>query len=114
MLVELAWGEPSGLAFPGATRGANEWVAILQKAKRTIFPFLLTAEWRDILKRLLDRHGHDMHANVLDQLGRASFYEHKHQMFTYPTIPGFTERIIDTTGKTEASVADEIKKVAGL
>jgi hypothetical protein len=112
LLVELAWGEPDGLAFPGATRGANEWVKILRSAKREIFPFLLTAQWNDILARLTKRHGD--HAHVLDQLGRASFYEHKHHMFTYPDIPGFTEKTIDTTGKSEDSVADEIRKVAGI
>ncbi|WP_020472183.1 nucleoside/nucleotide kinase family protein [Zavarzinella formosa] len=114
LLVELAWGEPAGLAFPGATKGANEWVDILQKAKRVIYPFLLTADWNDILKRLLDRHGHDMQTNVLDQLGRASFYEHQHPMFNYPAIPGFTERTIDTTGRSGESVANEIKKVTGI
>ena len=112
LLVELAWGEPEGLSFPGATRGANEWVEILRKVKREIFPFLLTAEWHDILGRLMKRHGDP--ANVLDQLGRASFYEHKHAMFTYPQIPGFAERTIDTTGKTAEAVSDEIKKVAGV
>lgn len=56
LLVELAWGEPAGLAFPGATRGASEWVEILQKAKRKIYPFLLIASWNDILKRLMERH----------------------------------------------------------
>jgi hypothetical protein len=114
LLVELAWGEPEGLSFPGATKGANEWVEILRKVKREIFPFLLTAEWEDILKRLMDRHGRDTHHNALAELGRASFYEHKHRLFTYPEIPGFTERPIDTTGKTAESVADEIKKLAAL
>ncbi|MCE9567026.1 MAG: hypothetical protein K8U57_33910 [Planctomycetes bacterium] len=114
LLVEFAWGEPEGLPFPGATRGADEWVNILQNAKREIFPFLLTAAWSDILKRLTGRHGHDMRANVLDELGRASFYEHKHPMFTYPVIPGFKERAIDTTGKTEEAVVDEIRRVVGL
>jgi hypothetical protein len=114
LLVELVWGEPSGMTFPGATRGANEWVAILQKAKRQIFPFLLIAEWKDILERLMARHGQDHHQNVLEQLGRGSFYEHNHHLFTYPEIPGFTERTIDTTGRTAESVAAEIKKVAGV
>jgi len=112
--VELAWGEPAGLSFPGATKGALEWVNILQKAKRKIFPFLLIADWNDILKRLMDRHGHDAHQNVLEQLGRASFYEHKHPLFTYPVIPEFTERTIDTTCRTAESVANEIRKAAGL
>lgn len=114
LLVELAWGEPPGLSFPGATRGAKEWVEILQKANRKIFPFLLVADWYDILKRLTDRHGPHAHQNVLDQLGRVSFYEHKHPLFTYPVIPGFTELTIDTTGRTEESVAEEIKKVIGV
>jgi broad-specificity NMP kinase len=114
LVVELAWGEPDGLTFPGATRGANEWMSILQKAKREIFPFFLTAEWNDILKRLTDRHGHEANHNILAELGRASFYEHKHYLFSYPEIPGITERTIDTTGKTAESVAEVIRKVAGV
>ena len=114
LLVELAWGEPAGLSFPGATRGAKEWVTILQKAKRQIFPFLLMAKWNDILDRLMARHGQDQQQDVLDQLGRGSFYEHKHQFFTYPAIPDFTELTIDTTGKTAESVANEVRKVAGV
>jgi hypothetical protein len=114
LVVELAWGEPDGLVFPGATRGAHEWMAILQRAKREIFPFFLTADWNDILKRLTARHGRDAQHNVLAELGRASFYEHKHYLFSYPEIPGITERTIDTTGKSAESVAEEIKRVAGV
>ncbi len=114
LLVELAWGEPPGLSFPGATTGANEWVDVLRKAKREIFPFLLIAEWNDILKRLMDRHGPHMHRNVHEQLGRASFFEHKHHLFAYPEMPGFTERIIDTTRRSEESVEEEIRKIAGV
>jgi hypothetical protein len=114
LMVELAWGEPEGLAFPGATRGADEWMGILRWAKREIYPFLLVADWNDILKRLTDRHGHDGNHDVLEELGRASFYEHNHYLFSYPEIPGITERKIDTTGKTAESVAEIIKNVAGL
>lgn len=114
LLVELAWGEPDGLVFPGATRGANEWMAILQNAKREIFPFYLIAEWGDVLKRLMERHGRDGQHNVLADLGRASFYEHKHHLFRYPEIQGITERTINTTGRTTDSVAEEIIKVARL
>ncbi len=114
LVIELAWGEPDGLAFPGATRGANEWMGILKAAKREIFPFFLTAQWSDILKRLTDRHGHDGNHNVLAELGRASFYEHNHALFCYPDIPGITERTVDTTGKTAESVAETIKKIAGV
>jgi hypothetical protein len=114
LVVELAWGEPDGLVFSGATRGANEWMGILQKAKRALFPFFLTADWNDILKRLTERHGRDAQHNVFAELGRASFYEHKHYLFSYPEIPGITERTIDTTGKTAESVAEVIKKVAGV
>lgn len=114
LVVELAWGEPDGLAFPGATRGANEWMGILRRANREIFPFFLTADWGDILKRLTERHGREANHNVLAELGRASFYEHGHYLFSYPEIPGVTERTIDTTGKSAESVAEAIKKVAGL
>jgi hypothetical protein len=114
LVVELAWGEPDGLAFPGATRGAGEWIGILQQAKREIFPFYLTAEWGDILKRLTDRHGQASEHNVLAELGRASFYEHKHYLFSYPSIPGVAEKTIDTTGKTTESVAEGIMKASGV
>jgi hypothetical protein len=114
LVVELAWGEPDGLAFPGATRGAGEWIGILQRAGREVVPFYLTATWGDILKRLMERHGKDAHHDVFAELGRASFYEHKHYLFSYPDLPGITERTIDTTGKTAESVADVIIKAAGL
>jgi hypothetical protein len=114
LVVELAWGEPDGLAFPGATRGADEWMGILRRAGREIFPFFLTAEWGDILKRLMERHGRDSHHSVFAELGRASFYEHQHYLFRYPDIPGVTERTIDTTGKAAESVAEMIQKAAGL
>jgi len=114
VLVEFAWGEPDGLEFPGATRGAHEWMGILQRAKREIFPFFLTAEWGDILKRLTARHGREGHHNILAELGRASFYEHKHYLFSYPDVPGVKERTIDTTGKAAESVAEVIMRVAGV
>lgn len=66
------------------------------------------------LKRLTDRHSPHGQQNVLEELGRGSFYEHKHYLFSYPVIPGFSERTIDSTGRTEESVANEIKKVAGI
>lgn len=114
LVVELAWGEPDGLIFPGATRGAAEWMDILHQARRELFPFFLTADWGDILKRLTERHGHDSHHNVFAELGRASFYEHKHYLFSYPESLGITERTIDTTGQTTESVADVIVQAAGL
>jgi hypothetical protein len=114
LIVELAWGEPDGLAFPGATRGADEWMGILQRAGREVFPFFLTADWGDILKRLMERHGRDAHHDVFAELGRASFYEHKHYLFSYPELPGVTERTIDTTGKRTESVAETIIQVTGI
>ena len=114
LVVELAWGEPDGLAFPGATRGAGEWMSLLQKAKREIFPFFVIAEWGDVLKRLTERHGGDGHHDVLADLGRLSFYEHKHYLFSYPEIPGITERTIDTTGRSMDDVAEEIIKTTRI
>lgn len=114
LVVELAWGEPPGLAFPGATRGAQEWMGLLRRAGREVFPFFLTAEWSAILKRLTDRHGREEQHDVLAELGRASFYEHKHYLFSYPQELGITERTIDTTGKDAESVAEVIRRVAGV
>ncbi len=113
LIVELAWGEPDGLPFPGATRGADQWMHLLQQAKRVVLPFYLTADWNAILQRLTERHGYDSHHDALLELGRASFYEHKHHLFSYPEIPGITERTIDTTGKEADIVADLIMKMAG-
>ena len=67
-------------------------MGILQRAGREIFPFFLTADWKDILSRLTDRHGRGGHHDVMAERGRASFYEHKHHLFSYPDIPGVTER----------------------
>jgi hypothetical protein len=110
--MELAWGEPPDLSFPGATRGANEWVDVLRQAGRQIFAFLLTADWHEIVTRLIARHI-DLLA-AMNQIGRASFYEHHHHYFMYPAIPGFVEQTIDTTGRTEQSVVDEVRQIAGL
>jgi hypothetical protein len=112
LVVELAWGEPDGLAFPGATRGADEWMGILQRAGREVIPFFLTASWDAILQRLTERHGRDSQHNILSELGRASFYEHKHYLFSYPDLPGVTERTIDTTGKAAETIAEEVIKLA--
>lgn len=114
LVVELAWGEPDGLAFHGATRGAGEWIGMLRQAGREVLPFYLTAEWSDILKRLMERHGRDGQHHVMAELGRASFYEHKHPLFRYPDLLGITERRIDTTGKTAESVAEVIIEAAGV
>jgi hypothetical protein len=89
-------------------------MGILQRASREIYLFFLTADWTDILNRLTDRHGQGGHHNLLAELGRASFYEHKHYLFSFPAIRGITERTIDTTGKTADSVAEEIIKVARI
>ena len=112
LVMELAWGEPPDFSFPGATRGANEWVDVLRQAGRQIYAFLLTADWHEIVTRLIARHGHPLAA--MNQIGRASFYEHHHHYFMYPVIAGFTEQTIDTTGRSEQEVADEVRKAAGL
>jgi shikimate kinase len=114
LVVEFAWGEPAGLAFPGATRGANEWMGLLRNAGREIYPFYLTAQWGDILNRLNERHGREGHHDVLAELGRASFHEHKHYLFSYPEGLGITEHTIDTTGKDADSVAEVVMRVAGV
>jgi len=111
LIVELAWGEPAGLKFPGATRAAEEWLVPLKQSGRKVHLFFLTADWNDILTRLTERHGHDSHHNVLMELGRASFYEHKHPLFSYPDHLGVTEQTIDTTGKEADDVADLIYKM---
>jgi hypothetical protein len=112
LVIELAWGEPPDLSFPGATSGANEWVQVLRQASRQIFAFMVTANWQEIVNRLTSRHGILLHA--MDQIGRASFYEHRHHLFMYPVSSGIAEQAIDTTGRTEQSVADEIQRRAGL
>lgn len=48
------------------------------------------------------------------QMGLYSLYEHKHPLATFPTIPGFDEIKILTTGQSEKDVVNEILHRCGL
>ncbi len=55
LLVELAYGEPAGDVFPGATKNPAEWADILRKDRREIFLFKLSADWETTRKHLARR-----------------------------------------------------------
>lgn len=113
LLVELAGGEPPDWSFPGATRGANEWVQVLRQAGRIIYPFFLTADLDDAIARLFQRNGPNHHLTIY-QLGFHVLHSRQHPLVTIPTMPGLTEVEIVTTNQTEQSVAGDIMRRAGL
>ena len=116
LVVELGWGEPAGLASYGATRNAGEWVGVLQAAGRSIFPFLLWADYPDAVCRLRHRQAarRQPFSRVLEGVGVRAMYENKDPLFTFPSIADFTEVRINTTNRPYKDVAEEIMGIAGL
>jgi hypothetical protein len=59
LVMELTSGEPPGLDRPGAVRGAQEWMNVLQQTGRRAFVFRLSLAWHQYIQRLHARlHGH--------------------------------------------------------
>jgi hypothetical protein len=116
LVVELGCGEPSDLTFSGATRAAQEWVSVLQSSGRTLAPFLLWLEWSDAVARLKKRCQNNPKSLFCfwQQIGVYTLYAHRDKMTTFPTMAGFHEESILTSGRTIAEVADEIRHKAGL
>lgn len=116
LVVEIGCGEPFDLSFPGATRGASEWVNVLRTSAREIWPFLLTATWKDVLQRLDERHGGDPRKLFFfwQFTGLNVLYQLRHPTATFPEIPDFQEHEITTSGRTLREVIDEIKAFSGL
>jgi hypothetical protein len=116
LVVELGWGEPAGLGFPGATRAAQEWVRVLRDGGRQVYPFLLRADFTTALARLKDRQHRRGQTfwEVLQSLGIRTMYEQKHELFTFPQIQDFSEVCIDTSNRDFDGVAKEIISLSGL
>lgn len=116
LVVELGCGEPADLTFSGATRGAQEWVSVLQKSGRHLAPFLLWLECSDAVARLKNRWQNKPNALFFlgQQIGVYALYAHGDSITTFPVIPGFQEERVLTSGRTIAEVADEIMRKAGL
>ena len=110
LIIELGCGEPPDLAFPGATRGADEWIDALRKAGREIFCFLLSADSQDVEKRLEDRCRGNEHALFLfwQYFGLLALYDRQHALVTIPGISGISESRIETSGRTVLEVAESI------
>ena len=115
LILELACGEPTDLSFRGATRGAQEWVSVLQDSGRLVFPFLLWLEWPDAVERVMNRwNGHPhLLQGVANQLGFYAFYEHLEAIVTFPQIVGFTEERIMTSGRVIPEITDDILRRCG-
>ncbi len=109
LIIELGLGEPENMT-PGATRQANEWVQILRNDGRKVFPFLLWMNWEDATKRMLDRASREQSPLYKFSWETASYawYEHKHNLTTFPSIPDFEEERIITTDRTPDEISIEI------
>src|SRR5262249_50479039 len=90
LLLEIGCGEPPPLDFPGATRGAKEWIDVLRETRREVLFFLLTLDWTDAVERLDRRYaGHEAKLFLVWQhLGLHALYAHKHAMATFPSSLG--------------------------
>jgi hypothetical protein len=98
LIVEIGCGEPVDLAFPGATRAANEWVDVIRGSGRTLFPFLVWAEWQDEIARIEKRWQQQPWAlgGIWHDVGLYSLYERGHPIATFPAIP-----IFQSTGSSQ-------------
>jgi hypothetical protein len=113
LLVELGFGEPEGLSFPGATRNPREWVDILMAEGRAVFLFLLKPPLAELDRRIqADRSPHQRGYFR----GAARLYE-SHGVCA-PSVFGmrlgntFRETHIDTSLESPAETADRILRRA--
>jgi hypothetical protein len=113
-IMQLSLGEPADLRLPGATSGANEWLAVLQQAGREVFGFRLLTDWADAEPRLRARHQHELF-RLLQEAGAFWLYAQNHPLTTFPPMQGFKEHPIRTGGGTTPDQsADEIMRIARL
>ena len=116
LVIELGCGEPPDLTFSGATRGAQDWVSVLQAPGRVVAPFLLWLEWSDAVARLTKRWQNSPNALflILQSIGVYALYAHQDPLTTFPSMPGFHEERVLTSGRTIPEVAKEIMYKAGV
>ena len=124
LLIELGCGEPVDLSFDGATRGAAEWISVLQRSGREVFGFRLCADPDDAAKRIEERLNRWIQEKRMERtnklfafwqfLGLHFLDQMRHPIATFPEIDGFVETEIVTTGRSESECADQIMIAVGL
>lgn len=124
LVVELGCGEPADLSFPGASRGASEWITVLRNTGRELFPFLLTADPSEVPARLEHRldewirlrrmPANNKFSMLCNFLGVHFLYANRHPLVTFPDVDGFYEQALSTTGRNAGAVVDEIISTANL
>jgi len=116
LIIELACGEPPDLSTNGATRGAQEWAAILRGEGRKIYAFLLQcSDNQDAEKRIKARG----HGNA--SLGEMFFhgaYASRSPLVTFPPSASINEFPIDVSTISEEKafeiIRDSIEAIPSL
>jgi hypothetical protein len=106
IVFELGCGEPLGLPFPGATRGALEWRQLLESENRKLFAFLLWSDWSDVERRVRERG-----ENIEWARGWYDLYVQKDDRVTFPSSVRIRQHKIVTSGKTPMDVANDISQI---
>lgn len=104
LIIELAWGEPTGEQSLGATKNPNEWADILRTEGREVHLYLLWAEWFAIESRIQKRGRSDI--TVAKKMYKQ--YQSHVDYTEFSKRIGIEEEQIDTTYKTPEEIAKYI------
>ncbi len=113
LILELADGEPSDPNVKGATRGAERWARLLREDGRELFAYLLSRNWPDAVRRLVERHEGNFD-RFLAQLRTYVRYHASDRPMAFPAAAGLNEHEIVTSGRTVDEVVNEIMMRSGL
>lgn len=109
LAIELGIAEPPGFQFLGATRNPREWIAILERARRRIQFFYVSAPVEVALRRNLTRTSPvDLRAVMAAHALHADGELYSRAEFESNTGTEYRESLIDSTRLSAEAASDAI------